>query len=155
MTLDDLDRELLERVQAAFPIEARPFQALAEQVGSTEEDVLARIQRLQSQGVIRQLGPVFDLKRLDHISTLCVARVAPEHVEAVAALVNGFSEVTHNYLREHVYNLWFTVIAPSEERIEAILQIIRAADGVEDVVSLPAERTFKIDVRFATAGDAP
>ncbi len=155
MTLDSLDRQLLERIQRAFPVEPRPFRALADQVGSTEADVLTRVQRLQDQGIIRQIGPVFDLKRLDHISTLCAAKVAPGEVEAVAAVINQFTEVTHNYLREHAYNLWFTVIAPSGERIEAILQTIRGATGVEDVVSLPAERTFKIDVRFDTTGGGP
>ena len=149
--MDGLDRRILELVQAEFPLESRPFKALAEQTGSTEEEVLARIRRLHEEGVVRQLGPVFDLRRLGYTSTLCALKVIPECVEAMAAFVNTFDEVTHNYLRDHEFNLWFTLIAPSEERIETILDRVRAQEGVEEAVSLPAKRTFKINVHFATA----
>ncbi len=152
MALDELDRRILDVVQAEFPLEARPFRALAEQVGSTEEEVLERIRKLQERGVIRQIGPVFDLKRLGHTSTLCAAKVSPEAVERVASFVNRFDEVTHNYLRDHEFNMWFTVIAPSKDRIEAILERVRAEEGVVEAVSLPAERTFKINVHFPSTG---
>ena len=148
MNGDGLDRRILELVQAEFPLESRPFKTLAERAGSTEEEVLARIRQLHEIGVVRQLGPVFDLRRLGYTSTLCALRVLPEHVESMAAFVNTFDEVTHNYLRDHEFNLWFTLIAPSEERIEAILDSIRAQEDVREVVSLPAERTFKINVHF-------
>jgi DNA-binding Lrp family transcriptional regulator len=155
MTLDDLDRRILDRVQSGFPIASRPFQVLAEQVGSSEDEVLARVRRLQEEKIIRQIGPVFELKRLDHVSTLCAAKVRPDAVEDAAAFINKYREVTHNYLRENAFNVWFTVIASSPERIESILDEIRHIPGVESVVSLPAEKTYKIKVQFALGGEEP
>ena len=154
MTLDTLDRQLLEQIQADFPLEPEPFRVLAERIGTTEQDVLERVRRLQNAGTVRQIGPVFDLKRLNFTSSLCAARVEPDYVEQAAGFINAFSEVTHNYLRNHSFNIWFTVIAPTEDHIETILNRIRQVDGVEEVQSLPAERMFKINVHFATAGDA-
>ena len=146
--MDDIDRRLLEIIQARFPLEARPFRALGLQVGLTEAETLARVSAMQEAGLIRRLGPVFDIERLGYTSTLCAAKVAPESVEAVAARINAYPEVTHNYLRTHAFNIWFTLIAPTPERIETILAEVRACAGVAEVLSLPADRRFKLDVRF-------
>jgi len=149
MALDDLDRLLLDVMQREFPIEPRPFLSLASQTGETEGGVLERVGRMEKDGLIRELGPVFDLKRLGYTSTLCAAEVTPESVGRVAELINAFPEVTHNYLRNHALNIWFTVIARTEERIEAILYRVRAEEGVVRVLSLPATRIFKINAHFA------
>ena len=153
MTLDDADRKILDAIQRGFPLESRPFAALAERIGSTEGEVLDRIRRLTGDGIIREVGPVFDLKRLGHTSTLCAAQAAPDCVENVAGFINAFPEVTHNYLRDHAFNIWFTLIASSPERIDAILERIRIVPGVLNVMSLPAQRTFKIEVFFRTSKD--
>ena len=152
MTLDDLDRRILDRVQIDFPIEPRPFQVLADALGSSEAEVLSKVRRLQAEGVIREAGAVFDLRKLGYTSTLCAASVAPEHIEAVTELINGYAEVTHNYLRDNPFNVWFTVIARTEEHIGKILDRIRAAEGVAQVISLPSRRMFKIKVHFQTGG---
>lgn len=153
MTMDDVDRHILEVAQSAFPVEPRPFEALAAKIGIGEEEALERIRRLQEAGVIREVGPVFNLRKLGYTSTLCAARVAESCVEHVAGLVNSFAEVTHNYLRDDPFNMWFTLIAASNERIEEILERIRREPGVAEVISLPAERMFKINVHFNTARD--
>ena len=131
----------------------RPYAALAEQLGCTEDDVLERVARLKKDCVIRELGPVFDLKRLGYFSTLCSAKTAPEAVQRVADFISGYDEVTHNYLRNRAYNIWFTLIVRSEERIEEILDEIRAQEGVDDAESLPATKTYKIKVHFKTTED--
>ena len=154
MTLDDLDRRILEVIQSELPLEPRPYEALAARVGSTQETVINRIRQLQEGGVIRELGPVFDLRKLGYTSTLCAARVAEPFLDHVADLVNGFGEVTHNYLRNDPFNMWFTLIVPVEGRIEEILDQIRDEEGVGEVISLPAERIFKIKVHFSTAKEA-
>lgn len=153
MTMDDLDRRLVDAAQHGFPVAARPFAALAQRLATTEADVLARVRRLHEAGVIREVGPVFDLRKLGYTSTLCAARVREDCIESVGAMVSGFGEVTHNYLRDDALNMWFTLIAPSSERIDAILERIRAQEGVDEVFSLPAEKTYKINVRFDTAGE--
>ena len=154
MTLDDLDRRILQVVQSGFPVESRPFQTLAASVESTEEEVIARMRQLQESGVIREVGPVFNLQQLGYTSTLCAAQVAEPFVESVAAFINGLHEVTHNYLRDDPFNMWFTLIAPSQERIDTILDRIRGEEGVAEVLSLPAERLFKIKVHFDTTKDS-
>ena len=154
MSFDVLDKRILEVSQSEFPIAERPFQVLAEQVGCSEDEALERLRRLQASGTVREVGAVFDLRKLGYTSTLCAARVQDPFVEQVADTVNAYVEVTHNYLRDDPLNMWFTLIAPSEERIEAILDSIRKEEGVEEVLSLPADRMYKIKVHFTTAKDA-
>jgi DNA-binding Lrp family transcriptional regulator len=154
MTLDDLDRRILQMVQSEFPIASRPFQALAASVGHSENEVIARMRRLQESGVIREVGPVFSLHKLGYTSTLCAAQVEEDSVAPVAAVLNALPEVTHNYLRNDPFNMWFTLIAPSQGRIETILEAIRREEGVGEVLSLPAERMFKINVQFDTAKES-
>jgi DNA-binding Lrp family transcriptional regulator len=146
--MDAIDRQLIQRMQRDFPLVARPFAALAEQVGVTEAEVLERVARLKEAGVIREIDAVFDPQRLGWVSALVAARVAPDRLEAVAARVNEFAEVTHNYARDHAYNLWFTVIAPSTAAVDRVIAEVAETPGVERVVSLPALQRFKINVAF-------
>jgi len=148
IALDELDWRILESIQADFPVDRRPFQVMAEQLASTETEVLERVRRMSEAGIIRQLGPVFNIRGIGFASTLCAASVEPSALEAVAAAVNAYDETTHNYLREHAFNMWFTLVAPSRERIDAILEDVRQLPGVRELISLPAEKMFKIKVHF-------
>lgn len=147
MSIDDLDRRLLNIIQMSFPLSVEPFKALADELGTTEEEVLNRVQKLKDMGIIRRIGGIFDSRKLGYKSTLCAMKVPEDRVEEVAAIVNSYTGVTHNYLREHDYNLWFTLIAPSQEDIEKIHEEMRAKTGCE-VRNLPATRFFKIKVNF-------
>ncbi len=137
---------LLDRLQSGFPLVARPYQALAEEMGVTQGCILKAIRWLSAQGTIRRLGASFDSPSLGYASTLCALRVPEERLEEVAALINTYPGVTHNYLREHDYNLWFTLTAASAEKLEELMREIRARSGVEEMLDLPALKTFKIDV---------
>lgn len=154
MMPDDLDRRLLDRVQRDFPLEPRPFQALARELGVGESDVIERVRGLHDAGIVRQIGPVFDLHRLGYTSTLCAAEVGADDVENVARHINAYPEVTHNYLRAASFNMWFTLVAPSQSRIDAIMAEISSINGVRNLISLPAEHTFKINVHFPAADAA-
>jgi len=151
--MDALNSRIIDKIQSDFPLETRPFQSIAEEFEMDEAEIIERIARLQAAGTIREIGPVFDLKKLGYTSTLCAARAKAEYTEAAAAFINTFDEVTHNYLRDDPLNIWFTLIAPDAARIEAILDAIRAQEGVEEVLSLPATKLFKIKVQFNTSGD--
>ena len=148
MTLDELDRRLLDIVQADFPVVRRPYEELAQRLETTEDDVLARMRRLVDARIIRSIGPVFNLRQLGSVSTLCAARVSRESLDMVAEAINRFDEVTHNYLRDHQFNMWFTLVAPSQEKLDEIFEEIDKTPGIEELISLPAERTFKINVHF-------
>ncbi|MBP1760345.1 MAG: transcriptional regulator, partial [Firmicutes bacterium] len=115
---------------------------------TTEDDAYKRIHRLRQEGIIRRLGGVFDSRRLGYFSTLCAAKVPEEKISGLAKLLEGIPGVTHNYIRNHEYNVWFTLIARSQAIAENILQNIREVSGVPDVFSLPAIRLFKINVNF-------
>jgi DNA-binding Lrp family transcriptional regulator len=146
--LDDTDRALLNRIQSDFPITPRPFLTVAEALNLSEREVIERISRLKREGIIRRIGGNFVPGKLGYVSTLCAARVRPEDVYRFAEAVNRHPGVTHNYLRENTFNVWFTFIASSMEEIEAKLGEIAAETGVTDILNLPATKVFKIKAQF-------
>ncbi len=148
MELDNLDRELISIVQSGLPVSGEPYRELAEALKTTEEDILARIGKLVERGTIRRLGAIFDSRRLGYTGTLCALKVPPERIKAVAEIINRYPGVTHNYLRNHDYNMWFTLLAPEKGEVDRIIGEIRRLAGIDEIISLPAERLFKIRVNF-------
>lgn len=146
--LDDLDRSILNEIQSRFPLVPRPYAEMGQRLGATEAEILTRVRKMHEAGIIRRIGANFTSRKLGYTSTLCAARVPPESLERFAAVVNRYPGVTHNYLRKHRFNVWFTLIAESTERLAAILEEIRVASGVNDILSLPAKEIFKIKVDF-------
>jgi DNA-binding Lrp family transcriptional regulator len=150
--LTTLERALLTRIQHGFPLAPDPYGELAQAVGCAREEAHAAVQRLRARGIIRRIGGSFVASALGYVSVLIAAQVATEHLDAVAHHINSYPEVTHNYARDGKYNLWFTVIAASAERLQEIVAAVRAAPGVQMLATLPAERTFKLRVDFAFPG---
>ncbi len=146
--MDAIDKKLLNLIQEDFPITAAPFAEVAAQLGIDEGDVLKRIGGLKEKGIIRRIGAVFDLRKLGFASTLCAARVPEREVRGFVEAVNACSGVTHNYRRDDDYNVWFTLIAASEEELAAVVAAIKRETGIDDILSLRATRTFKINARF-------
>ncbi|MEE9120789.1 MAG: AsnC family transcriptional regulator [Syntrophobacteria bacterium] len=146
--LDEMDRMILNEIQSHFPIEARPYRVLGEKLGCSEEEVLQRVQDLKDREVIRRIGANCNSRKLGYTSTLCAAKVPSRLMARFVEVVNSYMGVTHNYRRDHDYNIWFTLIAPSEEKIERIVREIIELTGVGEVINLPAERLFKIQVDF-------
>ena len=146
--LDDADRRIINRIQSDFPIEPRPYEKIARELDLTENDVIDRVRKLKAAGIIRRIGGNFVPGRLGYVSTLCAARVPAEKIDEFAEAVNQYSGVTHNYLRENPYNIWFTFIAPSMEVIKERLDDIKQATGISDVLNLPATHVFKIKAQF-------
>ena len=147
-SLDRRDRLILNEIQRNFPITHRPFLALARKLKIREKEIIERVQKLKDVGIIRRIGASFSARAVGFTSTLCAARVPGEKVEKFVAVVNTYPGVTHNYEREGDYNVWFTLIAPSREKIEQILAEISRKTGVKEILNLPALKTFKIAVDF-------
>jgi len=147
--MDSIDKQILRLLQDDFPLLPRPFEAVAERLGLTEAEVLDRVGKLKSAGAIRRIGATFNPRALGFVSTLCAARVPAEQLASFTAAVNASPFVTHNYRRDHEYNVWFTVIAPSAAARDEFLGKLKERTGVMDILDLPAVRTFKIDARFA------
>lgn len=146
--MDNLDRQLLNLIQEEFPLTARPYLEIGRRLNLSEKEVISRLERLKKAGIIRRIGAVFDLRRLGYVSTLCALKVPPERLQEVAQVVNSFPGITHNYLREHEYNMWFTLIGPSRQHLEEVMEEIKVRTGLTDLLELPAERSFKIKVNF-------
>lgn len=145
-------KELLSIAQSSFPLNRDPYGVLAEQLHSTPEEVFAVMNDAWEQGLIRRVGPIFDSYHLGYVSTLCAMKVPSDRVEEIAEFINGYVNVTHNYLRENDYNLWFTVIACGDGELNRILGEIESFSGAT-VLPLPALRLFKIKADFNLTGE--
>ncbi len=145
--LDAVDRKILDLIQSAFPLESRPYAVIGAHSGISEEAALERVRALRRRGVVRRIGANFQSGKIGFRSTLCTAKVPPEKLDAFIRAVNAEPGVTHNYLRNHAYNVWFTCIGPSMEQIGAAVDRIAAGTGIK-VLNLPAERLYKIKVDF-------
>jgi len=143
--MTELEQLLLSVVQDAFPLEERPYLVLAEQLGSDEQSVFAAVENLRQSGIIRRIGGVYDSKALGFISRLCAGNVPESALDAFAAAVNKIPAITHNYVRSHEYNVWFTVIAQSEAEIQKIVDDVCAKTELHNVHILSATEKFKIN----------
>jgi siroheme decarboxylase len=146
--LDDMDRAILNLIQSDFPITPRPYLAIAQRLGFSENDVIKRLYRLKKRGIIRRIGGNFVPEKLGFISTLCAARVPEDKIQSFAKAVNRYPGVTHNYQRDNKYNVWFTFIAPSMKEIEENLENISRQTGIKKIINLPATKVFKIRAHF-------
>jgi siroheme decarboxylase len=147
-SMDDTDKAILNRIQSDFPITSYPYQVIGDDLGISEIEVIDRLNRLKNIGFIRRIGGNFVPGMLGFVSTLCAARVPEEKIEQFAQIVNQFSGVTHNYQRDSRYNVWFTFIAPSREKILENLQLISRQTGIDEIIDLPATKVFKIKAQF-------
>lgn len=146
LELGPLERRLLNDFQRDLPLSPTPFADMAEELGVGEAEVITGLEGLRERGAISRVGPVLRPQRVG-ASTLAAMAVPPERLEAVAELVNGYTEVNHNYEREHRFNLWFVATAPDEERLHAVLDEIEARTGCE-VLDLPMVEDYHIDLGF-------
>ncbi|MCP4197595.1 MAG: Lrp/AsnC family transcriptional regulator [Proteobacteria bacterium] len=146
--LDDLDRQILNRVQKSVPLARRPFRVLANEMGTTEDEIIDRMRRMWDEGVIRRLGPILDYSSWGMSGLLVAAKSSDEQVSLAEEVLGAYPEITHAYLRKHEWNLWFTVIAENEAARKAIIAEVTRRAHLTDVKELPMERTFKLGVKF-------
>ena len=146
--MDDADKRILNEIQSDFPIVSQPFLELGKRLNLAEDEVVERVKNLKHRGVIRRIGGNFHSSRLNFSSTLCAAKVPEEKIDHFVEVVNSYPGVTHNYLRKHAYNIWFTFIAQDMDYIEEALKKISEQTGADEIRSLPAVKTFKIKVDF-------
>ena len=146
--MDDTDRAIVNRIQSDFPVASRPYLAVAQELDLEEDEVIRRITRLKKSGIIRRIGANFVPGKLGFVSTLCAARVPKKKIALFSKTVNRYPGVTHNYRRDHEFNIWFTFIAESMEQIETYLKEIASETGVTEILNLPATKVYKIKAQF-------
>jgi DNA-binding Lrp family transcriptional regulator len=155
VALDDLDRRLLNLMQGSFPIAPRPYQHVASEAGITEEEVMARVRRLLQERIIRQITPIFDTRALGYSSMLVAAKVDAENPWRAATIINAHPGVSHNYLRNHDFNIWFTIATEPDSPLglEGTLEVLAREAGAESVRQLPTLKLFKIRMDLEMEGD--
>jgi len=145
--MDRIDRAILNSIQGEFPLASRPFAELGAKLGLDEDEVISRLQILKDEGIIRRIAPIIDVKKLGGASTLVAMSVPLDRVDEVANTINMYPEVSHNYLRQNKYNIWFTVSASSKSRLDQILEEVGKKTGCP-YLNLPTVKTFKLGVKF-------
>ncbi len=155
VAMDDLDRRLLNLMQGHFPLEPRPYAAVAAQAQVSEDEVLTRVRRLLDERIIRQVTPIYDTRALGYGSMLVAAKVDPEHPWRAAEVVNAHPGVSHNYLRNHDFNMWFTIAVEPDSRLglQDTLAVLQRLTGAESIRQLPTLRLFKIRMDLEMQGD--
>jgi len=148
--MDKIDSKILHVLQYNFPLAENPYESIARKLGIPNEEIWNRIQKMLDEGVIRRIGASFDSNKLGFRSTLAAVSVKPELVDHAANIIGQYHEVTHSYLRNDEFNIWFTLIAVDNDRIENILEQICKSLRLEKskVLNLPMKRLFKLDARF-------
>jgi siroheme decarboxylase len=156
--LDDTDRQLLNLMQGSFALTERPFAHVAEKAGIGEDELLERVRFLLDKRIIREITPIFDTRALGYSSMLVAAKVDPEYPHRAAQIINSHPGVTHNYLRNHDFNLWFTIACEPDSRLglEGTLDVLQRLTGAESVRQLPTLKLFKIrmDLEMEKGTDA-
>ncbi len=148
--LDETDKRLMNLLQSRFPIEREPFAAVAAEAELDTDDVMTRAQRLLDERIIREITPIFDTRALGYESMLVAAKVDTENPHRAAKIINSHPGVSHNYLRTHEFNLWFTIATPpdSELGLEGTLELLQRLTGATSIRQLPTLTLFKINMNL-------
>ncbi len=156
VALSDRDKQLLDLMQGSFPIEPRPYAAVAKALGASEEEVLADVKRLLKDRIIRQVTPIFDTRAFGYGSMLVAAKVDPENPWRAAKVINSHPGVSHNYLRNHEFNMWFTLAVEEQSKLglQGTLDLLQELTGAESIRQLPTLKLFKIRMDLKMSGSS-
>ncbi len=145
--MDDIDRQIINRLQGGFPICEHPYREAAAELGIREEELIRRLQKLLDDGLLSRFGPMYHAEKLGGGLSLCAMAIPEERFDQVAEQVNAFPEVAHNYARDHKLNMWFVLATETPERIDEVLAEIEAATGYK-VYNMPKQEEFYVGLRF-------
>jgi DNA-binding Lrp family transcriptional regulator len=147
-SMGELDKELLNEIQWTFPLVTRPFDAIAKKFNVTPEIVKEHLNNLKKAGVLRQLSAIFDTRKLGYTSSLVAMEIESDKLEHVASQINRHPGVSHNYERDHEFNLWFTLAVPPGSDLKSEIDKFNVLKGIKKVRMLPTLQLFKIGVKL-------
>lgn len=151
--MDQQDKEILNEIQWTFPLVPRPYSEMAKKFKVSEEEIMRRLQELKKSGIIRQLSAIFDTRRLGYKSALVAMAIDPDKLDQVAGQINKHPGVSHNYERNHEYNLWFTLAVPPGSDLKSEIDKFSKLQGINKVRMLPTIKLFKIGVKLEMVDD--
>ncbi len=146
--MDAIDEKILKRIERNFPVSSYPYRDLANDLSLTEKEVISRLSQLKKKGIILRIGAFFDSEKLGFHSTLVAMKVPQSRLPAVANIVNHYPGVTHNYSRNHRFNLWFVLMGRNRKEIDEIIRKIKDQTGINDILNLPKKHLFKLNLNF-------
>jgi DNA-binding Lrp family transcriptional regulator len=154
--LSEFDKRLLDAMQGRFPLDTRPYARVAAELDVAEEAVLTRVQELIDDRIIRQVTPIYDTRAFGYGSMLVAAKVDPEHPWGPAKIINSHPGVSHNYLRDHEFNMWFTIAVEEDSKLglQGTLDLLEQLTGAESIRQLPTLELFKIRMDLSMSGDS-
>lgn len=144
--MDEKDREIIQLLQGEFPMDPEPYKVIGDKLWIDEYAVISRIVRLLQIGAVRYVGPFFDSRKLGYKGCLLALNAPEDRIDEVAAIINKFPEITHNYLREGSPNIWFTIITKSSKRQQEIIDNIKKETGINEIFLFPSKKFFKVKV---------
>lgn len=145
--LDEIDRRIINALQSGFPLSDQPYREVAELLGLTESELLARLSRMLDARILTRFGPMFQIERMGGRFVLAAMQVPEADFERVAAIVDAFPEVAHNYRREHVFNMWFVLATERPEGIAEVIGRIEGATGIP-IAAFPKEREYFVEMKL-------
>jgi DNA-binding Lrp family transcriptional regulator len=145
--MDALDRRIINQLQVDFPVCERPFAEAARRLETTESELITRLRCMLDDGLLTRFGPLFQAERIGGALSLCAMQVLPEHFDAVAAQVNEFPQVAHNYQRDHTMNMWFVLATETQEELERTVADIEARTGLR-VFNFPKLDEYFVGLHF-------
>ncbi|MCK5092377.1 MAG: Lrp/AsnC family transcriptional regulator [Gammaproteobacteria bacterium] len=148
MQFDSLDRNIINTLQKGFPLTECPYRDAAESLGTTESELISRLKSMLDEGVLTRFGPMFQIERFGGAFTLAAMKVPPDQFDSVAEQVNQFSEVAHNYQRDHDFNMWFVIATEDIGEIEAVIEKIEVLTGIK-VYNMPKLEEYFVNLQFA------
>lgn len=151
--MDDLDKEILNEIQWTFPLVSNPFDVMATKFNTTPEVIKSKLLQLKKSGVLRQLSAIFDTRKLGYKSSLVAMEIESDKLEYIASQINRHPGVSHNYERNHQFNLWFTLAVPSDSNLKTELDKFSKLPGIKNVRMLPTIQLFKIGVKLDMVDD--
>ncbi|MDE1843187.1 MAG: Lrp/AsnC family transcriptional regulator [Thaumarchaeota archaeon] len=151
--MDKLDKEILNEIQWTFPLDPRPYSAMAKKFGISDAELMQRLETLRKDGVIRQISAIFDTRKLGYKSALVAMAIEPDKLDSVANQVNRHPGVSHNYERNHEYNLWFTLAVPPGSDLKTEIDKFSKLSGIKKTRLLPTIKLFKIGVKLEMVDD--
>lgn len=147
MPMDKIDKKIINALQGNFPIDDRPYQIMAQHLDISEDVLLSRLERLLNDKVLTRFGPMYDIQKLGGNFSLCAIQVPEDRFSEITEIVNSFSEVAHNYKRDHAFNMWYVLATESTEQIEQINQRIELKTGL-NVYNMPKLQEFFVGLHF-------
>lgn len=145
--MDEADKQIVNCLQGNFPIDDSPYQIIAEQLNMSEDDLLSRLKKLLDNKVLTRFGPMYDIQKLGGSFSLCAIQVPEERFTEVTEMVNAFSEVAHNYKRDHRFNMWYVLATESLAQIAQCNQLIEQKTGLK-VYNMPKTQEFFVGLHF-------